>query len=164
MGSQLFSPSLAESAQCSTHGGVVDRGCGNGRPRFCLTTRGSWALASSVSSARRIGVASRARPGGVNTRRASRRHAGQCAARPASAIGRDSSNGPQSPQLKTYTGHGRPQLVIAAAPWSAICGPSLFGLMSKSKISVGRYSEQQAFGMSTTPDTRPSIGADPSSR
>ena len=31
-------------------------------------------------------------------------------------------------------------------------------------ISVGRYSEQHAFGMSTTPETRPSIGADPSSR
>jgi len=36
--------------------------------------------------------------------------------------------------------------------------------MSKSNIAVGRYSEQHAFGMSTTPETRPSIGAEPSSR
>jgi hypothetical protein len=33
--------------------------------------------------------------------------------------------------------------------------------MSKSKIPVGG-SEQHAFGMSTTPEMRPSIGADPS--
>jgi hypothetical protein len=35
--------------------------------------------------------------------------------------------------------------------------------MSMSKIAVGRYNEQHAFGMSTTPLTRPSIGAAPSS-
>jgi hypothetical protein len=64
-------------------------------------------------------------------------------------------------------GHGAanpPQLVFAAVPRSPTLGPSLVGRMSKSNMPVGRYSEQHAFGMSTTPDTRPSIGADPSSR
>jgi hypothetical protein len=74
----------------------------------------------------------------VKTRRASRRHVGQHAALLALAIGRDSSNGPQVRQLKTYTGMASPQLVWAAAPRSIICGASLFGLTSKSKISVGR--------------------------
>jgi hypothetical protein len=36
--------------------------------------------------------------------------------------------------------------------------------MSKSKIAVGTYSEQQALGMSTMPLIRPSMGAEPSSR
>jgi hypothetical protein len=35
--------------------------------------------------------------------------------------------------------------------------------MSVSKMAVGKYNEQQAFGMSTTPLIRPSIGAAPSS-
>ena len=49
-------------------------------------------------------------------------------------------------------------------PRSADVGPAVDGVMSKSKIAVGRYSEQQALGMSTTPLTLPSIGAAPSSR
>ena len=31
----------------------------------------------------------------------------------------------------------------------------------KSKIAVGTYTVEQEFGMSTTPDSRPSIGAEP---
>jgi hypothetical protein len=52
----------------------------------------------------------------------------------------------------------------AQLPRSDLIGPDADGLMSMSKIAVGRYNEQHAFGMSTTPLTRPSIGAAPSSR
>ena len=38
------------------------------------------------------------------------------------------------------------------------------GRMSISKMSSGRYTVAQAFGISTTPENRPSIGAAPSSR
>src|SRR5215216_5650353 len=54
--------------------------------------------------------------------------------------------------------------VTAHCPRSASLGPSAVGRMSKSKIAVGTYSEQQALGMSTMPLMRPSIGAEPSSR
>src|SRR5919202_2334165 len=54
--------------------------------------------------------------------------------------------------------------VTAHCPRSALLGPSAVGRMSKSKIAVGRYSEQQALGMSTMPLMRPSIGAEPSGR
>jgi len=40
-------------------------------------------------------------------------------------------------------------------------GPDAFGRISKSKISVGMASVQQAFGMSTMPLMRPSHGAVP---
>jgi hypothetical protein len=126
------------------------------------TTRGSCALASSADNARRTPAARTARLGGVKTRRACPRQVGQLAPSPALAIGLLSSNRPQTVHVKTYTGIG--QLVFAADPRSAETGPSLLGRTSKSKMAVGRYSEQQAFGMSTTPDTRPSIGAEPSSR
>jgi len=74
----------------------------------------------------------------VNTRRASRRQVGQDARLLASAMGRASSNEPHSWQAKTYTGMPGPQLVLAAEPRSADTGPSVDGLISKSKISVGR--------------------------
>jgi hypothetical protein len=40
-------------------------------------------------------------------------------------------------------------------------GPDAFGRISKSNISVGIASVQQAFGMSTMPLMRPSTGAVP---
>lgn len=43
-------------------------------------------------------------------------------------------------------------------------GPAADGCTSKSKIDVGMYTVEQEFGMSTTPDNRPSMGAAPSSR
>lgn len=52
----------------------------------------------------------------------------------------------------------------AQLPRSARTGPLAVGRMSKSKMAVGKYNEQQAFGMSTTPLTRPSIGAAPSNK
>jgi Kef-type K+ transport system membrane component KefB len=54
--------------------------------------------------------------------------------------------------------------VIGEMIAGVVLGPSLLGRMSKSNIPVGRYSEQHAFGMSTMPEMRPSIGADPSRR
>jgi MFS family permease len=82
--------------QCPTvQGGAGACRCESGRPRFSVTTSGSWALLSSMSSARRTGLATWAMPGGVNTRRASPPHAGQRAGAPARAIGRARSNGPQ---------------------------------------------------------------------
>ncbi len=44
-------------------------------------------------------------------------------------------------------------------PLTFFVGPDALGLMSKSKMAVGMYSDTQAFGMSTTPLTRPSMGA-----
>jgi hypothetical protein len=66
-------------------------------------------------------------PGEVKTRRASRWQEGQLAPLLASAMGRDTSNDPQEPQLKTYMGmttlswssrlfRGRPS---AAGPYPA---------------------------------------------
>jgi hypothetical protein len=52
----------------------------------------------------------------------------------------------------------------AQRPRSARSGPVVVGRTSKSKIAVGKYKEQHALGMSTTPLTRPSIGAAPSNR
>lgn len=49
----------------------------------------------------------------------------------------------------------------SALPRSCGRGPSTPGLMSKSKISVGRYNVAQAFGMSTTPEMCPCTGAVP---
>lgn len=46
-------------------------------------------------------------------------------------------------------------------PRSAVVGPAVVGRTSKSKMAVGRYSEQQALGMSTIPLMRPSMGAAP---
>jgi len=72
-----------------------------------------------------------------------------------------------SPPGRTGTprcAHGSRQSVTALLPRSVLLGPSAVGRMSKSKMAVGRYSEQQALGMSTTPLMRPSIGAAPSSR
>jgi hypothetical protein len=51
--------------------------------------------------------------------------------------------------------------VTAQLPRSVLTGHEADGRMSTSKIAVGRYNEQQAFGMSTAPLTRPSIGAAP---
>ena len=52
----------------------------------------------------------------------------------------------------------------APIPGSIWNGPLAEGAIGKSKIAVGMYTVAQEFGMSTTPDRRPSIGADPSSR
>jgi hypothetical protein len=52
----------------------------------------------------------------------------------------------------------------AQLPRSARTGPVVVGRTSKSKMAVGKYSEQHALGMSTTPLTRPSIGAAPSNK
>ena len=42
------------------------------------------------------------------------------------------------------------------------CGLPLFdGRTSKSKIRLGMYTVAHEFGMSTTPEKRPSTGADP---
>ena len=41
---------------------------------------------------------------------------------------------------------------IETSPEMAFTGPEAFGMMSKSKISVGSQSVAKAFGMSTTPD------------
>ena len=49
----------------------------------------------------------------------------------------------------------------APGPGSICVGPDVEGRTSKSKIAVGMYTVAQAFGMSTTPDNRPSIGAAP---
>jgi hypothetical protein len=53
---------------------------------------------------------------------------------------------------------------MAQLPRLAETGPAVVGRISKSKIAVGKYSEQHALGMSTTPLILPSIGAAPSSR
>ena len=44
---------------------------------------------------------------------------------------------------------------------TCFCGPPPFGWMSKSNMSVGKATDTQAFGMSTTPPMRPSTGAQP---
>lgn len=49
-------------------------------------------------------------------------------------------------------------------PGSMRGGSPAPGRMSMSKISVGKYTVAHAFGMSTTPEKRPSMGAAPSSR
>ena len=46
-------------------------------------------------------------------------------------------------------------------PLMCLIGPADDGMMSKSKISVGRYSVAQAFGISTTPLICPCTGATP---
>ena len=46
-------------------------------------------------------------------------------------------------------------------PLMCLMGPADEGMMSKSKISVGRYSVAQAFGISTTPLIWPCTGATP---
>ena len=46
-------------------------------------------------------------------------------------------------------------------PCSIRVGPFFPGLTSKSKMPVGMYTVEHEFGMSTTPDSRPSIGAAP---
>jgi hypothetical protein len=46
-------------------------------------------------------------------------------------------------------------------PLTCFIGPADDGMISKSKISVGRYSVAQAFGMSTTPLIWPCTGATP---
>src|SRR5258705_448881 len=56
------------------------------------------------------------------------------------------------------------QDVTAHRPRLVLFGPAALGRMSKSKMAVGRYSVQQALGMSTIPLIRPSIGAEPSKR
>jgi hypothetical protein len=48
-----------------------------------------------------------------------------------------------------------------SGPLTIFVGPLAFGLMSKAKISVGNASVAHAFGMSTIPLMRPSIGAVP---
>ena len=52
----------------------------------------------------------------------------------------------------------------APTPGSIRNGPDADGATGKSNIAVGRYTVEQEFGMSTTPDSRPSIGAAPSKR
>ena len=52
----------------------------------------------------------------------------------------------------------------APIPGSICMGPLAEGLMSKSKMAVGRYTVAHEFGISTTPEKRPSIGAEPSRR
>ncbi len=58
----------------------------------------------------------------------------------------------------------RGQEVTQTCPRSRRCGPCPPGRMSSSKISVGRNTEQQALGMSTTPPMRPSMGEVPRMR
>ena len=48
-----------------------------------------------------------------------------------------------------------------SVPPTIFVGPSAFGVMSKLKMSVGRYSVAQAFGMSTIPLILPCTGAVP---
>ncbi len=65
----------------------------------------------------------------------------------------------------THPGGSHPITDLGAPMPGSTCGGSPTpGRMSMSKISVGRYTVAQAFGMSTTPEKRPSIGAAPRSR
>jgi len=50
---------------------------------------------------------------------------------------------------------------ISTPPLICFIGPSAFGMMSNSKISVGSHSVAQALGISTTPEMCPCTGAVP---
>ena len=55
-----------------------------------------------------------------------------------------------------------PALAIGTPMPGSICaGPLAEGRTSMSKISVGMYTVEHEFGMSTTPDNLPSMGAEP---
>jgi hypothetical protein len=90
----------APAPQCAiTQGGAGSCPWGMGRPLLRATTPGSCALFSSVSSARRSGAETSAKPGGEYTRRASSPQLGHCAGADASAIGRTTSNAPHASHL-----------------------------------------------------------------
>jgi hypothetical protein len=64
--------------------------------------------------------------------------------------------------LNSHDADQAPALAIGTPMPGSICaGPLAEGRTSMSKISVGMYTVEHEFGMSTTPDNLPSIGAEP---
>src|SRR5689334_668936 len=106
--------------------------------------------ASSVESTK-VGIAAEvSKPG--------RRHGYGATYRLASRRGRRGGPAPDWIATPDYD----PALDIGTPMPGSICtGPFAEGRTSMSKISVGMYTVEHEFGMSTTPDSLPSIGAEP---
>ena len=67
---------------------------------------------------------------------------------------RTRTRGDERSYLSGDSGRSKPPLMC-------LIGPAALGMMSKSKISVGRYKVAQALGISTTPEMWPCTGAVP---
>ena len=128
-----------------------------------VTMSGSCRVFSEWSSAATRSFGTDISIGFEKTRVASPPHSGQAIADGALPSGRVMSNAPCSLAAELVEGHGRAQFAVIGTLTSCDtwCGLPLDGATSKSKIRRGMYTVAQEFGMSTTPEKRPSIGAEP---
>ena len=127
---------------------------------------GSWRVFSSWSRAATSARGTDFSIGGEKTRLASPPHSGHGIESGALPSGTTTSKSPSWPHRYSYVAIGRSLPRQSAdfgtdTPCVTWWGVPLPGATSKSKIRLGMYTVAHEFGMSTTPENRPSIGAEP---
>ena len=126
---------------------------------------GSWRVFSSWSSAATSVRGTDFSIGGEKIRLASPRHSGHGIDAGALPSGRTTSKPPSWSHRYSYvaieTWPSQSADMGTFTPCLTWWGVPLEGATSKSKIRLGMYTVAHELGMSTTPEKRPSIGAEP---